>query len=183
MSLGQYFDSVHEFLSLSFFFFSLKKKKRLNLTEACWCLCSFERRVGTCVTHRLPGFAVGWEFLLLQSSSLLGKCSVALGSVHASRRVHSRGMRKWSTCRQLTVYSKVSENKQERKENLNLSEILFWAYCISVVHGAPWVEVRSFFFYLLFSDQAWAFSLFSFFRGFSVELNTENTASMIYPSL
>lgn len=134
--------------------------KYYTVTAAHWCLCSFKKRVGMCVTHRLSGFAVGWKSLLLQSRVL-----------RAGVRRRGEGMRKRSACRQLTGYSQVSASKQEERKNLNLAEILFRAYHISVVHGAPWVEVRSFFFYLFFSDQTQALScLFFFFFFFSVVL-------------
>lgn len=108
-----------------------------------------------CVTHRLSGFAVGWKSLLLQSRVL-----------RAGVRRRGEGMRKRSACCQLTGYSQVSASKQEERKNLNLAEILFGTYHISVVHGAPWVEVRSFFFYLFFSDQTQALSWLFFFFSF-----------------
>lgn len=132
-------------------------------TEACWCLCSFERRVGTCVTHKLTGFAVGWEFLLLRSSVFWASVQRCWGvCMRAGMRA---ARRRNEELKHLPSVDGVQQSFREQtggEKKSNLSEILFWAYCISV-HGAPRAEVRSFLFYLLLSAQAWAFSLFLIF--------------------
>lgn len=93
------------------------------------------------------------EMSVVAEPCVAGRRGVLGAWLQAGVRWCGEGMRKRSACSQLTGYGQVSASKQKGKKNLNIAEVLFRAYCISVVHGAPWAEVRSFFFYLLFSDQ------------------------------
>lgn len=148
------------FMILSFFsFFFFQGTYRA--TEACWYLCSFERRAGTCFTHKLPGFAVGWEFILLQSSVFWANVQWCWGAcVQAGMR--RGGMRKWSTCCQLMVYSEVSESKQEGEKKKSLSEILFWVYCMCCSWSSPGGGKKLFLWPTLLWS-AWALSPFLIF--------------------
>lgn len=156
MSLGQNFDSVHDFLIF------LAKGSYWTATEACWCLSIFERRVRTCITHKLPGFAIGWEFLLLQSSVFWASVQWCWGAfMWAGMR--GRGMRKWSTRCQLMVYGEVLESKQDGGgEDLNLSERRYWAYYMCCSWSSPGSGKQLFLLVtLLWSDMAFLCLIFS----------------------
>ena len=116
---------------------------------------------------------------------LLGKCSAVLGSVHASRHARSAEEEWGSEALAVSWWCTAKFRKANRrgKKKISIYRKYYSGLIVCVVHGGPRVEVRSFFFSLLFSDQAWAFSFLNFFRGFSVELDMENTASIIYPFL
>lgn len=91
-----------------------KKKLVIWLLKSIGVYVALKEGLGTCVTHKLPGFAVGWEFLLFQNSvswASIEWCWRA--SVAASGPARSPGMRKWSTCPRLTVYSEALESKQQ----------------------------------------------------------------------
>lgn len=119
MSLGQNFDGVHDFPSSLNFFKSFFFLKRLII----WPL----KPVGVYVALK-----EGWEHVLhtnFQDLLLGGNffCYGALSSGQVFSGVEEGaceqacvqcggGMRNRSTCRQLTVYSEVSESKQEGKK-------------------------------------------------------------------
>lgn len=177
---GGWDRSLVAFVTFIFLFF-----KSLLVTRAWWFLHGFEKRVGTCYTQtsRICCW-VGISFVT--EVCLLGECSAA------GERACAAG-EEWGSAALAASPGCTARANGRGEGKLNPSEILFWACRGSGVHGAPRVEVRSFFFCLLLSGQTWAFFLFfsllSFFssfsfslflfstpvpRNFSVELDREN---------
>jgi len=111
------------------------------------------------VTHGLLGFERGGNPCPVLQRAVLGERWEWAGwaCVQQSRNEEVKHLASLEGVQQ----SFREQRLQGRK--LNLSEILFWVYCFSVVHGAPQAEVRSIFFCLLFSGEAWAFSVSLFF--------------------